>query len=210
MIKRFISFAVITILFGCTTAPQEKLNEASKNQKTIQSSSFSPRHQIHYLYAHKVLPGLFLLKPQQTIALLEQEGIQFLRFILDDLQRELKNDDKLDISELKYSVIREANHKLFIIKLPQPIDSPEAYYVAMVEKKTGSSREYRYFTLEKTAAYGNQDQRLDTFFCEWTPRLHKNYGIGSINPPTKEDFLSLIRQVMEKTPAASLPGGLHL
>ncbi len=195
MIKPLISFIVIITLFGCTTTPDEKLNQVPKQS--------SPRHQIHYLYAHIVLPRLFLFKPEQTLALIETDGNNFLRFILDDLQKNIKIDEKLDSSKLTYSIMKEDKYKLVIITLPQPLVSPEAYYVAMVVPNKGYNRDSRYFTLEKIADSG--EKQLDSFFCEWTSKLHKNYGIGLVNPPTIDDFLLLIRQFMEKT-ATQLDG----
>ena len=204
MIKILISFAISLILSACTRVTPIPAVQETPLHAIQENTSPTPkpsllRHKIHYFYAHKILPNLFLSDPQKTIKYIEQDGNKFLQQILVQFQSKIKREDQLDISELTYSLIEEESYKVFLIQLPYPLVSPEAYYVGMVVNNIGYDREYRYFTLEKTPNYKGQKGKLDNFFCEWTSQAHRNYGIGLSNPPSKDDFLLLIRHLMKNT-----------
>ncbi|MBF0503268.1 MAG: hypothetical protein HQM09_24315 [Candidatus Riflebacteria bacterium] len=98
---------------------------------------------------------------------------------------------------LRYTSHLIGNDQLvFLIHLPQPIESPEAYFCLI-----STSPSMRYFTLE----LGTDDaKKARTFFCEWSENGdHLNFDQSCL--PIPDDFLKTICEKLELPLVCSNP-----
>lgn len=157
----------------------------------------------HYNFAHIAIPILALMNPSKFYQdMTSPNGEKYLHSIWHGLAEKMVIPRHPSFG-LGFSIHHlSGNIEAIIIKLPQPKDIAEAFYVAAVYKfKDNSTRKEiengRYFTLELGKNPFNES--TEYHFCEWEGNIisahqHKNYGRLSENSLNK--FKSAICEVL--------------
>ncbi len=157
---------------------------------------------LQYNYAHMALPILVLMNPKKFYQdVTGTKGEKYLKTIWQGLAGKMGVRQSPNEIGLSKQVIHD-EVEVFIIRLPKPIESPEAFFVAAVfrVKKQFLSKEVesaRYFTLE--LGRNISDQSDEYHFCEWVGNVlrgqqHKNYG--RTTDSNEKTFLAAINDVI--------------
>lgn len=153
-----------------------------------------PRSQ-HYDFAHRALPQLAHADcGWLTENLSGPGGQEFLLGLWAHIGSQLPPEENLSSFGIGYTLARVDNERLvIIIRLPEPLAVPEAYFVALiVRKRVGASEAaslLTYLTLE--LGFNVVRQTPYTVLGGWgQDGTHFNYGAGP--DPTEEDFFATI------------------
>ena len=157
---------------------------------------------LQYNYAHIALPILVLMNPKKFYQdVTGRKGDKYLKTIWQGLAGKMGVRQSPNELGLSKQVIGD-DVEAFVIRLPKPIESPEAFFVAAVfrVKKQFLSKEIesaRYFTLE--LGRNIFDQSDEYHFYEWVGNVlrgqqHKNYGQTA--DYKEETFIAAINDVM--------------
>ena len=194
-----IGLFVLLIVLALYTKKNKKYND--KNGKDISQAEvlvqqrIMPERTQHYKFAHVVLRDLFFEnrdKLYQDI-FYTKDGLIELWYEIGKFYIENFEGPKfLDSLGLTIERKETENHSLFIITLPKPENSPEAYFVGMTVPYNSSDKA-RYITLE----YGMDTKSHPyTVLCEWDGKTHLNYGEGE--EPTVEAFTNTLISMLKK------------
>lgn len=134
----------------------------------------------HYIFAHRLLPHLFLKNPGNFIKALKEKGVTLLSDIWNHIGE--NPESTAPMAEGLKLEFREAgrNTDIALVTLPEPAVMTEAYFVAMIYRDMGRrffffKRRYtRYITLE----LGFDMENPRTVLCEWDKNAHYNMGDG--------------------------------
>lgn len=156
----------------------------------------APRRIQHYKFAHEILRDYFF-KDRNTLldSLLSSEDI--LRSFWTDVGKyyaeNFEGVEELDGSEIRISHMEYSDTHFVIIQLPQPEQSPEAYFIGLILPHNNEG-DGRYITLE----YGDDEEvGKYTVLCEWNREAHRNFGVGC--HPTKKDFQDTLIALVDET-----------
>ncbi len=132
----------------------------------------------HYEYAHGILREFFLNIVNESFFTEWTKYKRNLFFVelWDSVQTSdsnERNNTNIYETEIDSSIEILGEHRyLTIVKLPEPVGIPEAYYICGYNRFADSNDSFddlaienRYFTLEY-----DDDQRV--CFCEWTKEVH--------------------------------------
>ncbi len=154
----------------------------------------------HYIFAHRVLPALFLNDPPKFIETISAGQDNFVHWLWKRVgEKEVQNaSDRIAPNGLSCAIMRaEDNATVAIVTLPPPEGMTEAYFVALVywpQEDAALAPAARYITLE----HGMQaDGSPRTVLCEWTKEMHANYGNGP--EPVLQTFFEAVRALIQKT-----------
>jgi len=174
----------------------EEENERDTSQgETVVQKEVMPERTQHYKFAHEVLRDLFFENKDKLFQdiLYSEEGLRGLWYRVGEFYIENFEGPKLlDSSGLTIEWKESENHSLFIITLPKPEKSPEAYFVGMVVPHNSSDKA-RYITLEYGMDVMNQPY---TVLCGWDGKTHLNYAEG--DEPTVEAFTNTLVSMLKK------------
>ena len=183
-----LGIAASLIFAGCETTSTEEASSAP-------ASNFGTRATqgdgIYYLQ-HRLLPRW-----------VRQPGGAFF----DDLSRGVPQQlvssatDLVDedyASQIELTVVEP--DQIYVLTFPEPYRSPLCYHVAIVKTEDN----LRYYTLEKTAAFGLEDDYA--MFCGWSNGSHLNFGARDYKD--LESFANELRGLSgsEEAGAAFTPG----
>jgi hypothetical protein len=111
--------------------------------------------------------------------------------IVGDMDDEIDEDGWTPFAEISIDAYNKNGYTVYIITLPKPQLTPEAYFVAIAVDEDATLEymndmgETRYFTLEHTA------DGYEPMFCEWDrDDDHLNYG--EVPHKNKEGFAELV------------------
>jgi hypothetical protein len=187
---RFILFALSIFLIACSVN-DIKVKETTKDE--LGSGVILKKQQARYNFSHKILPGLFFSNPKKVINLINKQGNEYFKSIIN----KNGNPKAYDYSEIRTAKIEDNGREFLLINLPRPEATAEVYLIALVLE----NKEPRYFVLEKLEPDAN-NRPDEPVFCEWNKSgKHLNYGISMSGMPTHEDFMSVIN--------AALSGQIH-
>lgn len=149
-----------------------------------------PRRQ-PYIFAHLALPALFLRAPESMLTNLEENNVEFLRYLWRQIGLKEGEHDEHAGMQITVACQPLAEGRMAIIELPLPERPTEAYRLALCDVPDNP----RYFTLEL-------GEKLDgsprTVLCEWDANgRHYNYGDG----PEAEDtaaFITAVRSTLDE------------
>jgi len=144
---------------------------------------------LRYSFAHVMLPILAFADPDVFYPIISGSNIEeYLRKIWCDLALVLGPGESPEGLGVFWTVLRH-DTEAWVIHLPKPMETPEAFLVAAVFqfKKQSPGKEverFRYFTLE--LGRNTFDQSEQYFLCEWVgSRMmggeHRNHGLVSDN-----------------------------
>jgi hypothetical protein len=141
----------------------------------------------HYSFAHLFLRDKAFGNPVTTVDLLSQEnGAKYLQslWITRGFATKDANDDFIGPDGIECSSFLAGDeYRGVIVKFPEPVGQPEAYFIAIVvptEAKRDDKCSCRYFTLELSSAAPDA-----TILGEWIGELHSNLGSG---PPAAQGY----------------------
>lgn len=157
----------------------------------------------HYQFAHAALRSVAFAHPIQLMALLATpEAKSAFDSLLEQVDESCTGGEPRDFeaSQVGVHTRRASGHPCAVIEMPPPRATGEAYYAAPVllmdpdpEKVT-----VRYFTLEYSAAYGDEPS---TVLAEWQASGHHvNYGLGP--KPSVDAFLDAISTLLAESAIA--------
>lgn len=132
----------------------------------------------HYIFAHRILPGLAHSDPARFKAL---NAGQFRALWAHAAEHATEGDTS---GPERLSV--EWEDELLVVTMPPPEEPPEAFFVAV---HFPSESEVRYLVLELGA---DLDGNQTNFLCAWENKTHVQYGDGYSED--REDFLDVVRQ----------------
>ena len=183
MVKKTLFLICLLILLICyeTTGSNLSPNQAEPGG----------RYQ-HYVFAHRALPSVIFSCDEKTLMAFETNGQVFVQRVWDAVGKEARKagQSMIDSNGLEFSVEHIGYTKLYLIRLPEPVVPPEAFYVAAVVQ---DGKATKFFTLEKTFCPTETPQCDNTVLGGWTKNgIHVNYGIGPA--PIKEHFLSALKE----------------
>lgn len=157
----------------------------------------------HYEFAHVALRNAAFQQPIRFMNLLATPDAQdFMISLLQQVVEHCKDRGEIidfDVSNTGLYLGRVGGHPCAIVEMPPPKATAEAFYVASVllmpteEPRDPKEVKLRYFTLEKTFAYGDPPR---TVLGEWAAdQGHVNHGIGP--EPRLELFVEAISALLE-------------
>jgi hypothetical protein len=146
----------------------------------------------HYEYAHRVLPGVAFDNPSGMMTVLASPKA---RPLLADLWLRLAEQCERDgqPADRAYRPPEPARRRAnatawYVVTLPQPLHSPEAFLVALAFDAATAT--VRCFTLELT--WDHVARKATTVVCGWSPEgNHLNYGLHG-TPPEPAAFLDAV------------------
>ncbi len=149
--------------------------EDSNSQQTSEKKELAPARIQHYEYVHKTLKDMFFKDTKGFIKYVLTPKGRLRRLWIElgiDLTEKYDGVEKIESLAIS-SEAKEFDNILFaVIRLPKPIQSPEAYFIGLIIPRN-TSRKARYITLE----YGlDDDDNPITFLCEWDKETHLNLG----------------------------------
>lgn len=126
----------------------------------------NPRRR-HYVFAHRAIPQIVAAHGERFVEDMRgPHAASLLARLWDEIGGEPMDAPTVAVKELK------GGAPFVLITMPEPENTPEAYYVGVVDG--------RCFTLERGVTTTGETQ---TFLCEWADGKHVNYGPG---PPAEE------------------------
>lgn len=161
---------------------------------------------MRYKFAHMVLPSLALMNRKKFYRDISgRNNTQYLSNLWQGLASRMNQVPQSHLFEV--SRTRILNYEAFIIKLPTPINIPEAFFAAVifqVNKQFFSKtvNTVRYFTLELGVDPKNGMENT-YFVCEWAGNMAtkpKHFIHMMIKVPLEELFSTALKMVMEKAP----------
>ncbi len=154
----------------------------------------------HYIFAHRLVPGMFQEDPSKFMAYLAQDRIKFIRFLWDRAGQNMPPDDQVAPDGIDVTLRKaERDIQVALITLPPPEATTEAHFVAPAYHPELDGKVFaRYFTLEYTL--GLQDGLPHTMLCGWSGTTHFNMGDGPA--AEREAFFQAIQQILFR----GLPG----
>jgi hypothetical protein len=93
----------------------------------------------HYLFTYKAMPTIFFSQNEEFMFYLGRDGIKFLEFWWDKEGVKLQPEERRSSEGLGYQIRDYGNRKLTIIKLPEPQEDQECYFLALLSKPTRRS-----------------------------------------------------------------------
>jgi hypothetical protein len=184
----------------------------------LTDGSLSPRGQ-HYYFAHAALKALAFEDPERLVIALAAPGAdQFLVEMWHAVGKDAiaqtgdAKDGNLPADGLESIPARVAGRPTALVRLPTPVASTEAYFVAIVlnheleePKKPDPEPQVYYFTLEKGFAL---DGSTRTVFAQWDETSHRNFGDGPApQPRALLDFIANHLGAAPRIPQASFQPG---
>jgi hypothetical protein len=180
--------------------------QAMRNLLT--DGSLSPRGQ-HYYFAHAALKALAFEDPERLVIALAAPGAdQFLVEMWHAVGKDAiaqtgeEKDGNLPADGLESIPARVAGRPTALVRLPTPIATTEAHFVAIVlnheleePKKPDPEPQVYFFTLEKGFAL---DGSTRTVFAQWDETSHRNFGDGPA--PQPRAFLDFIANHLGAAP----------
>ncbi|MDP0500185.1 MAG: hypothetical protein Q7P63_08790 [Verrucomicrobiota bacterium JB022] len=181
---------------GCVTQPTATLQFVSPDA----SPELQQRHAVHYLFAHRMLPGIVKNEPDDIARGLASWPEIYLRrlwFELEDINVDYVNQHVEQIRAEAFEGA-EADSKIYVIELPPPEFTPQAYRVAVVVPSRADRPSY--YTLEKSFLIedgsGRPDMQLQlAFFGAWDGLTH--YNLGMYDVMNSQDFADLVRESLQ-------------
>ena len=158
-----------------------------------------PTH--HYVLAHYALRQMALDKPLQYLAVLASpDADRFIASLFESVCEQLKQPPDFGADAVIAHHVHIKEYPCAIIEMPQPKDTTEAYFTALVafaklNDKAPPDPENvsaRYFTLELGFSL---DGTPRTVLAEWSKDRHINYGDGP--KPTVEAFAGSIEGLIK-------------
>lgn len=131
----------------------------------------------HYLFAHRVLPGLVFAEPSRFAQIMIGQGEAFLMQVWGMIPEQFGLAERVEPAGLGYSLaLAEDATGMITVRLPPPRAVTEAHMVAVVFGPKDQDPA-RYFTLELGYSL---DDRPRTVLGEWAQggELHANFGDG--------------------------------
>jgi hypothetical protein len=147
----------------------------------------APARQVHYVFAHRVLPGMAHARPELLDLLRGPEGDDFLDHVWRDLH--LKAGAPPPAASPGRSRERAGEHEVLLVTMPPPEVCPEAAFVALVPLPAG----LRVFALELSVSL--RGEPVPWVLGEWT-KDGSHLNLGPRGPCTPEAFLAAIREVV--------------
>jgi hypothetical protein len=146
----------------------------------------------HYLFAHRLLPGLLWQGDSMLGILVNPENQPFLGEQWDTVRSRAQCVPSTGRERLAYSTHWIGDDNLaVVITLPPPAEICDAHLVAIT-----TSPVVRYLTLE----LGENDLgRRHTVLGEWTPNGHANFGDGPA--PIPDHFLQAVCRILGLPPS---------
>jgi len=153
-----------------------------------------------YNYAHMVLPFLALGNPGEVYEDLSGSAAnQFLVSIWKDLESFFKLSQSHEGLHLAGKIDQE-DYKIFVVQLPKPTASPEAFYIGVAFKVTEKILKTevisaRYFTLELGLEISTRSELY--FFCEWEGVENKKHiNMGVLPARDEQTFINEIEKAL--------------
>lgn len=129
-------------------------------------------HYHRYVFAHRVLPELVFEDPEGFLGVFADDGAERLRRLWDDIGQQVSKMDKrraVSGEELDLHVANIAGRRAALITLPEPLETAEAHFVAVVDGDPAKDDfDWRYLVLERTESEDTTSQP-DAVLCEWLP-----------------------------------------
>lgn len=149
----------------------------------------SKPRQHHYVFAHRVLPGMALSQPARFISELRGGGDAFLRSVWDRVAEDVPTSLRLTADGLAFEIIDSDEGTIAVVVLPEASGEAEAHFVALVVHH--QPEKARFFTLE--SAFSPVTQSRYNVLGEWTEDSHLNFGEGP-----SADQEAFVHAVMER------------
>lgn len=149
--------------------------------------------QHHYLFAFMALPDFASRDVDRFFAFSQPVGRVFLEAIWDLAGQSV--NDRLSPEGLDFGVEQLAcGLSAVVVKLPDPIEPPEAYFAAIVKDQAGNTR---YFTLERSIPMdrsGSVSTMLGGVNRPEGKFGHVNYGAGPV--PDRQAFVEAVNRLV--------------
>lgn len=172
----------------------------------FEQGDFRPHH---YVFAHRLLPGLSFGGGAGAGALMAMAQSEELRTKAWGMAAEgLPGEEQLAPDGLKGKQIEvDAKLAIALVELPRAHRMAEALFVAGCYTRTARGMDFRLLTLEMSSELGGK--RPHTVLGEWIPTAgsprHLNWGPGPLD--SRELFVRAARELLadpERSPAASM------
>lgn len=155
---------------------------------------------VHYDFVHEKLRSICFMDSRSSfedIMMNEEMRGQYMDALLGDLYHEHFTDASNSVSydEIEFTVDKIHGMNTIFIKMPEPEEWCEAFFIALVFKKNdpalkgGYSTEVLYYTLEKGRVGSS------TVLCRWDNDKHLNLGEGP--EPDLEKFKKSINKIIK-------------
>lgn len=121
-----------------------------------------PRGQ-HCRFAHRMLPQLFFSDPARLLGVLSEDGARLLQVLWHRAADGLGPEELVASNGLDFSLHGHAGSVIALVKLPEPKEATEAYFLALGGRH--KARSEGHFTRTRTAHLirraGNRIGRMD-------------------------------------------------
>jgi len=150
----------------------------------------------HVIFSNKTLLNYMKSKTLEKIEALtnEEKNMTFNRLWFQVCRHaDFHEACKIYPEDIKFSKINIKGYPALFVKMPKPLFTSEAFFIAVVVTKPANSLkeendEYRYFVLEKAE---DSDGKNSTFFCEW--QSENNFNMDEGPKPNKKPFLESVK-----------------
>lgn len=160
--------------------------EDPKNQSTPGPESES--RIVHYAYSYQMLPMLIFSRHNEALWDQFRDPVNRLPTLLDAWMRTCRHFDVKDYEPigLEGSFIASEDKEYLVIKMPEPVKPPEAYYC--VAQKSVSEGKFRYFSAE----YGFVPEGGSRIVLgEWLAPMNRR-NLGEIPAADVDEMLTAI------------------
>lgn len=155
---------------------------------------------IHYDFVHQKLRSVCFMNSLSTlekILISEEKREEYLTVLLEDLYRKysIEAENSMSYQDMEFSIDEVRGENAIFIRMPEPKDWSEAFFVAVVFKKPSAMfrrkrpGEVQYFILEKGRTESS------TVLCRWDNNRHINLGEGP--EPVLEEFKKSIKKFIK-------------
>lgn len=142
----------------------------------------------HYVFAHRILPALFLEDPQGFARAIERDGTLLRRLWARSGPWWKRFLGAGRIGHRKRGLPDGAT--VLVVTLPPPRMMTEAHFVGLLIAP--AQDEAAFFTLER---HDGSDGRVSTVLGGWSAKGHANYGDGPA--PTVDAFVDAIGRLRQ-------------
>lgn len=185
-----------------SSAPEERHLEA---HPASASARVHQRREQHYVFAHRMLHQFVLSGPPELLAFLRSAAAEpWIRSMWDDIGADAEDRRTVSAEEVSVSARTLAGRDGCLIRLPEPVATPEAYFVAILPG-TESEPEPRYFVLEYTGMENPTDESHDgqlgprAVLCEWLAGgKRRNHNLIVASPDERSFFQAIATQLNEE------------
>lgn len=186
--------AVTAALFlsGCVQYEPARLNLQRPGETVEQQQRYAAK----FLYAHRILPAIAKNEPEDLARGLKSWPEIYLRRVWIDLQDINPGFVNAQLEQITAESFEGSDGTtIYLINLPPPEFSPEAYYAAFVYPAPEGHPPY--YTLEKSARIETSDLQLElAAFGAWDGLTH--YGLGVFDVLSGPDFVQLVSESLEE------------